>query len=108
MICDLLNSGLILLEEESNGKSLVQILESIITKYNKQKGVDSGLDARRLASDKGLVYLNGFLLIEVCRSYRFDSRAFEKARCLTMFCLRDSRSDLLFQNRITSNSSFYF
>ena len=76
MICDLLNSGLILLEEESNGKSLVQILESIITKYNKQKGVDSGLDARRLASDKGLVYLNGFLLIEVCRFYRFDSKVF--------------------------------
>ncbi|CBK22077.2 uncharacterized protein [Blastocystis hominis] len=67
VICDLLNSGLILLEEESNGKSLVQILEGIITKYNKQKGVDSGLDARRLASDKGLVYLNGFLLIESVR-----------------------------------------
>ena len=65
MICDLLYSGLILLNEKSNGKTLVQLLDSIITKYNKLKGLDSQLDARRLASDPGLIYKNGFLLIEV-------------------------------------------
>lgn len=94
-----------MLEEESNGKSLVQILDNIITKYNKQKGVDSCLDARRLASDKGLVYLNGFLLIEVCKQDLFVGRVSMRVKSLMMFYSHDLHSDPLSQSKIINNLS---
>ena len=47
MICDLLNNGLVIMNEE-NSNSLDDILDDIILRYNKHKGVDTQMNKKEV------------------------------------------------------------